>query len=110
MLALCGASGPQRFLFQGPLGAVSQADQRLDSLGQSTQSLIFHDELRRTQWILGREEERSYTYMRMFLTHFCVATLNIVAITGSFSPIQHYCSSVTPPKTLQYVYRTRYIW
>lgn len=49
MLALCGASGPQRFLFQGPLGAVSQADQRLDSLGQSTQSLIFHDELRRTQ-------------------------------------------------------------
>ncbi|KAA8579266.1 hypothetical protein FQN60_017482, partial [Etheostoma spectabile] len=51
--------GPEPVLFGGPLGAVGQVHQHLDSLGQPTQPLVLCDELGGTQGVLGRDEERS---------------------------------------------------
>lgn len=56
-LAFCWANSLRCFLFQGP--PISRVDQHLDSLGQPTQPLIFHNELGGTHWVLGREKGRS---------------------------------------------------
>lgn len=88
-LALWWAGIPQCFLFLSPLGAVSQVNQHLDSLGKPAQPLILQDELGGTQWILGGEKERSkqMQWKQIFCPKFY--GLNFGSITDNLTMISN---------------------